>query len=133
MPTLPWTVIRPAAPHTEVFVMASRLEVASPRHVPRFLWLSLAAWRQVRRAPGGVGASLVARLLGGVFWTLSAWESKEALYAYARAEPHRSTMKRLRPAMRQSQFVIWTVPADQLPVSWDEARRRLEEARAQQP
>lgn len=132
MPTLPWAKINPAPPSAEAFVMASRLEVSSLRHVPRFFWLSLATWRQARRAPGVFGASLIAQLTRGVFWTLSAWESKEALYAYAKAEPHNSIMKRLRPTMRQSHFVFWTVPGERLPISWDDARTRLEDARTRQ-
>lgn len=131
MAQLSWTTIGSAAPSTEAVVMASRLEVNSLRHVPRFFWLSLATWRQVRRTQGALGASLIAQLSRGVFWTLSAWESKEALYAYAKAEPHLSIMKRLRPTMRQSHFVYWTVPADRLPITWDDARERLEKARTQ--
>ncbi|MGK5449908.1 DUF3291 domain-containing protein [Streptomyces radiopugnans] len=132
MPKLPWTTINPADPTAEAVVMASRLEVRSLRYVPRFFWLSLASWRQARRSPGAFGASLIAQLGRGVFWTLSAWESKEAVYAYAKAEPHNSIMKRLRPTMRESQFVFWNVPAERLPVSWEDARARLAEERARQ-
>ncbi|MBN3932683.1 DUF3291 domain-containing protein [Streptomyces verrucosisporus] len=129
MPKLPWTTISPADPADEAVVMASRLEVASLRHVPRFFWFSLVSWRQVRRSPGAFGASLIAQLGRGVFWTLSAWESREALYAYAKTEPHNSIMKRLRPTMRESHFVFWTVPAERLPISWEDARARLAEER----
>lgn len=133
MPELSWTTVNPAAPATEAVVMASRLEVGSLRHVPRFFRLSLASWRQARRSPGVLGLSLIAQLGRGVFWTLSAWESEEALYAYAGAEPHRSIMKRLRPATKDSHFVLWTVPAEGLPVSWEDARTRLAQARTRQP
>ncbi|MFH0241274.1 DUF3291 domain-containing protein [Streptomyces sp. HK10] len=132
MPKLPWTKVNPAAPAAEAVVMASRLEVRSLRHVPRFFWLSLVSWRQVRRSQGAFGVALIAQLGRGVFWTLSAWESKEALYAYAKAEPHNSIMKRLRPTMRESHFVFWTVPAERLPISWEDARARLSEERARQ-
>ncbi|MFP8886417.1 DUF3291 domain-containing protein [Streptomyces mangrovi] len=133
MPELSWTTVNPAAPATEAVVMASRLEVASLRHVPRFFRLSLASWRQARRSRGALGVSLMAQFGRGVFWTLSAWESEEALYAYAGAEPHRSIMKRLRPATKDSHFVFWTVPAGRLPVSWEEARDRLVQARPRRP
>lgn len=126
MPTLPWTTPNPARPDTTAFVMASRLEVKSGRHTPQFCLKSLSAWGQVRKAPGALGASLEAQLLKGVFYTLSAWENKEALYAYARTEPHKSVMTGLRSVMSASTFAFWEVPVSQLPITWEDAKRRIE-------
>ncbi|MGV9314433.1 DUF3291 domain-containing protein [Streptomyces sp. NPDC003691] len=125
MPTLPWTTPNPARPGTEALVMASRFRVRSLKDVPRFFLKSIAAWRQVRTAPGALGAALEARPLHREFFTLSAWESRDALYAYTRAEPHRSIMTGLRPTMQDSAFRFWEVPVEQLPVDWAEAKRRL--------
>ncbi|MFC9285489.1 DUF3291 domain-containing protein [Streptomyces sp. NPDC057052] len=127
MPTLPWTTVDEPAPGAEAVVMASRFEVRSLKDVPRFLLKSLGAWRQVTRAPGAYGASLVAQPLRRTFWTLSAWESEEALYRYARTEPHRSVMTGLRSTTKASAFAFWRVPAAGLPVDWADARRRLAE------
>jgi hypothetical protein len=88
VPTLPWTTPNPAAPGTPAYAMASRFQVASLADVPRFFLSALAAWRQVRSAPGCLGASLVARPLRREFCTLSAWEDRDALYAFARTRPH---------------------------------------------
>ena len=129
MPTLPWVTPNPAPPHTQAYVMASRFEVRTLRDVPRFFWKSLAAWKQVRAAPGALGASLVAQPMKRVFCTLSAWESRDALYVYARTEPHRGIMSGLRATMRTSTFTFWEVPVEQLPIGWDEAERRLAEQR----
>ncbi|MCH0540973.1 DUF4188 domain-containing protein [Streptomyces sp. MUM 203J] len=126
MPTLPWTSPNPAPPHVPAFVMASRFEVRSLRHVPRFFLRSLAAWRQVNRAPGVYGASLVARPLKRTFYTLSAWRDRDALYAYAKAEPHRGIMRELRATTRDSAFTFWEVTTDELPLAWDDALRRLD-------
>jgi hypothetical protein len=112
--------------------MASRLEVAAHKDVPRFFWKSFAAWGQVRHAPGAVGASLIAQPLKRTFWTLSAWESRDDLYTYAGIEPHRSIMTGLRSVMSGSTFVFWEVPVEGLPISWDEARRRLAEQAAKE-
>ena len=79
MPTLPWTILNPAPPGTQAHAMASRFEVRSARDVPRFFLKSLVAWRQVRSAPGCVGASLIAQPQQRVFYTLSAWETRGAL------------------------------------------------------
>ncbi|MFI2224342.1 DUF3291 domain-containing protein [Streptomyces fradiae] len=130
MPTLPWTVPNPAPAHAPVVVMASRFEVRSLRDVPRFLLRSLAAWRQVRTAPGAHGASLVARPWRRTFYTLSAWRDRDALHAYARTEPHRGIMRELRSTMRDSTFTYWETTAGELPVSWEEALRRLAEQAA---
>lgn len=127
MPTLPWTTPNPARPDTTAFVMASRLAVKSGKDTPRFFLKSLSAWSQVRKAPGALGASLEAQLLKGVFYTLSAWEDKDALYTYARTEPHKSVMTGLRSVMGASTFTFWEVPVSQLPITWEDAKRHIEE------
>ncbi|MFJ9739204.1 DUF3291 domain-containing protein [Streptomyces sp. NPDC101166] len=126
MPTLPWVKPNPARPNTTAFIMASRLEVRSLKDVPRFFLKSLSAWGQVRKAPGALGASLEAQLTKGVFFTLSAWEDRDALYAYARAEPHKSIMVGLRSTMRDSTFTFWETPVGQLPIDWKDAKRRID-------
>jgi len=131
MPTLPWTIPNPAPPGTHAYAMASRFEVRSAADVPRFFLKSLAAWRQVRSAPGCLGASLIAQPLRRVFYTLSAWQDRDALYAFAAAQPHRGIMASLRPTMRSATFTFWDVATGQLPLSWDDAQQRLsEQARA---
>ena len=92
---------------------------------------SLAAWRQVRSATGCLGASLTAQPLRRVFYTLSAWQDRDALYAFAATQPHRGIMASLHPTIRAAAFTFWDVPARQLPPTWDNAHRRLaEQARA---
>jgi hypothetical protein len=127
MPTLHWTTVSTPAPDAGTFVMASRIEVRSFKDVPRFFLKSLAAWKQVSGAPGAYGASLIAQPQKRTFWTLSAWEDKDALYTYARTEPHKSIMIGLRPTMKDSVFTFWEAPAADLPIDWADARRRLAE------
>ncbi|MFX0576621.1 hypothetical protein [Nocardia nepalensis] len=128
MPTLPWmTVNAPTA--SEAQCMASRLEVKSVLHAPAFLMASLALWRQARRSPGALGVALKAEMFKGTFWTYSAWTDKAAIFAYAGAEPHKSTVQRKRKVMREATFVFFTAPVDELPMSWDEIRRRIAEER----
>ncbi|MGV9265626.1 DUF3291 domain-containing protein [Kitasatospora sp. NPDC003701] len=132
MPTLPWITPHPATPGTQAVVMASRFELRSLADVPRFFLKSLAVWRQLRTAPGALGASLIARPTQRTFYTLSAWESQDALQQFARSEPHRSVMTGLRSTMRESVFTFWQAPVEQLPVPWPEAHRRLTEQQAAQ-
>ncbi|GAA1953800.1 DUF3291 domain-containing protein [Kitasatospora viridis] len=132
MPTLPWTVPNPPRPGADrVLLMASRFEVRSLRDVPSFLLGSLRIWRQVSRAPGALGASLVAQPLRRTFWTLSAWEGRAELDAFAGSEPHRTVMRAQRPAMAASLFTFWEAPVGELPADWAEARRRLAAAAAE--
>ncbi|WP_050776720.1 DUF3291 domain-containing protein [Streptomyces sp. SPB074] len=133
MPTLPWTTPNPpSAGVNSALVMASRLEVRSLKDVPKFFLRSLAAWKQVRGAHGALGASLIANPLQRTFWTLSAWESREQLYAYAKTEPHKSIMTGLRPTMRRSDFTFWEVPVGELPIPWANAKEHLARHRAEQ-
>jgi quinol monooxygenase YgiN len=107
------------------------LRGALRQRCPRFILRSVAAARQVRSAPGCLGASLIAQPLRRVFYTLSAWENRESLYAFAATQPHRDIMASLRPTMRTAAFTFWDVPTGQLPLTWDDAQQRLaEQARA---
>ncbi|HSY15918.1 MAG TPA: DUF3291 domain-containing protein [Jatrophihabitantaceae bacterium] len=133
MPTLPWVTPNKPEPETEALVMASRLQVKSLTDVPGFLFRSVFAWRQVRKAPGAYGASLIADLFHGVFWTLSAWESREALYRFSGSEPHRGIVKKLKPSMRVSYFTFWTVDTSQLPIKWKDAKQRLAQEQKENP
>ncbi|MER5766750.1 DUF3291 domain-containing protein [Streptomyces sp. NPDC001985] len=127
MPALPWVTPQPATPGTSAYVMASRLEVRSLADVPRFLLKSFSVWQQVRTAPGALGASLDAQPAKRVFYTLSAWVDRDALYAFVRTEPHKSVMTTIRPTMRSTTFTFWEVPVERLPIDWKDARRRIEE------
>ena len=123
MPALPWTTVDPD-PTGEVVVMASWFRVRGPRDVLPFLLDAMRVHRQVRAADGAVGVALEVRPLRREFRTLSAWRDRAALDALVGREPHRSIMRRHRPAMAGSAFVFWTLPAGQVP-TWDDAGRRL--------
>ncbi|AKZ57505.1 hypothetical protein SAM23877_4460 [Streptomyces ambofaciens ATCC 23877] len=125
MPTLPWTVPDRPPQATEVHVFASRFETRTLWGALKFLAGTPRVWRQVRGAPGAYGASLKAEPFRRTFWTLSAWESPEALKAFARSGTHAPTARGLSAQMRDVKFATWPASADDLPVSWAEVRRRL--------
>ena len=127
MPALPWFRISTVDPATELTVMATRLPLRRYRHIPAFLRWTLRIRGQLADAPGLVGYSLDAHLLRKTFWTLSAWTDQEAMGAFVRTDPHRSAMEAIRPHMDRSVFVSWTVTGADLPVTWSDTRRRVEE------
>ncbi|MEU0334138.1 DUF3291 domain-containing protein [Streptomyces sp. NPDC006193] len=125
MPTLPWTVPNIPPQGADVHVFASRFRTRTLWGALRFLLRTPAVWRQVGRAPGAYGATLRAQPLRRTFWTLSAWESADALKAFAGSGAHRPTSRGLAGEMLDVAFATWRASADQLPVSWEEAVRRL--------
>ncbi|MFE5333497.1 DUF3291 domain-containing protein [Embleya sp. NPDC056575] len=133
MPTLPWTVPNAPGDTTSALVMASRFEVRSLKDVPRFFTKSLAAWRQVKNAPGCLGASLIARPFKRTFLTLSAWDDRRSLMTFNGTDPHRGIVTAMRPTMKTSTFVFWNVEVGDLPVNWADAERRIAEKAAGRP
>jgi hypothetical protein len=55
------------------------------------------------------------------------WQSPEALDAFSAANPHSARVSDIRPHMRPTTFVFWTCKGREVPVSWAEARRRIDE------
>ncbi|MEU9035883.1 DUF3291 domain-containing protein [Streptomyces sp. NPDC048352] len=127
MPDIPWSTPTQAAPGAEVYVMASRFETATLAGAVKFFLKAPGIIRQIRKAPGAHGVALRARVLDRTFLTLSAWEDRDALYRFARSEPHRSGSRAASAYMKESAFTFWTVPASELPLGWPEAERRLAE------
>lgn len=127
MPAFPWTTGTTPDPEHECVVMASRLPLARYRHIPRFLAATMRIRRQLAGAEGLIGYALDAQLLRKTFWTLSAWENQQALNAFSKNDPHRARVDEIRPHMRPATFVFWTANASDLPPTWADARRRIEE------
>ncbi|HUG31266.1 MAG TPA: DUF3291 domain-containing protein [Acidimicrobiia bacterium] len=126
MPAIPWRNLSRVEPGREYLVMASRLPLISHWRIPMFMRLTLVVARQLNRTPGLVGYGLLARPIAKTFWTLSAWEDRQALAAFTRAMPHLQVMKDLQPHMMSTtKFTQWAVPGSSLPVSWVDAFAQL--------
>ena len=126
MPALPWIRIAGPEPGAELTVMATRLPLRSYRHIPGFLRWTWRIRRQLAASDGLVGYSLDAHPLGKTFWTVSAWTSEAAMYAFVRQDPHAAAMAAIRPHMGRSAFLRWTATPDDLPLRWGDIRRRVE-------
>ena|SRR5215475_387298 len=125
MPALPWVYrTRPPADR-DCVMMASRLPLQGYRYLPAFMRATMKIRRQLATADGLIGYALDAHPLAKTFWTLSAWESRAALDAFSRADPHRGQTDAIRPHMRPTTFVFWDARVGDLPGDWAEARRRV--------
>jgi hypothetical protein len=125
MPALPWTKVVESQPDREYVAMASQLPLARYSSIPAFLSATIAIRNQLSHADGLIGYALDAQLLRKTFWTVSAWESQEALQRFNHDDPHRARVQRIRPGMQPTGFVFWNTLGSALPIAWDEARRRL--------
>lgn len=125
MPALPWKTFSPPDPARDYVVMASRLPLSRYRDLATFLSAAMTIRTQLAGAGGLIGYALDAHLAQRTFWTVSAWDSRDALDAFSRADPHRSRVQVIRPRMRPTTFTFWTVSGADLPIGWTEVRRQV--------
>jgi hypothetical protein len=133
MPTLPWTTITDRPESADVVVMASRLPLRRHRSLPRFVVATIAIRRQLRTSEGLLGYALDADLVHGVFLTVSAWQTQEALDRFAESDPHRRLILSIRPLMAPTTFTFWRHPGREIPVKWDRVRTKLSDAQTDAP
>jgi Domain of unknown function (DUF3291) len=87
------------------------------------LWRTLAAQRQVARAPGFVGGRLLVDV-HRTYWTLTVWESEAAMRAFRGSGAHARVMPRLVDWCDEASYAHWT-PTDGSVPTWTEAYRHL--------
>ncbi len=122
--TLPWATIRRPESGHEYVALVSVLSLNSFRTVPAFFSYSSQIQTQLKRAPGLIGFSLNAHLFRKMFWTLSVWESPEAIAAFVNESPHKEIMAALRGRIRNPRFIQWRISGTQCPPSWQHAFKR---------
>lgn len=76
---------------------------------------------------GFVGHSVRAEIPGDDRWTLTIWESEEALHAFAYSGAHRTAMQQAGDVVELARSARFEVQPDELPVSWDLALSVLAE------
>lgn len=73
--------------------------------------------------PGLVGYSFRRELLGKRVWTMTVWESQQALVDFVRSPLHRAAMGAGAEATEEFLFHSVRVPKDDIPLPWSEAAR----------
>jgi heme-degrading monooxygenase HmoA len=123
----PWATIRRPEPGREYVAMLSELYLESFRMMPAFFSYSGKIQAQLKRSPGLIGFSLNAHVFRKKFWTLSVWESAEAIALFVHEKPHKEVMEALQGKFRNARFIQWRISGFQYPPSWNHAFRMREE------
>ena len=130
---LPWSTGPADATDGPHAAMASTFRLKRYRDVVPFLRASLRLRTAAAVSPGHVGLGLAANPLTKTFWTLSTWESPEALRAFVAGAPHRAAVARFKDASASSRFTFWDIAAPAARPTWPDATTRLTEAAAAAP
>ncbi len=105
-----------------MIIVATELQVKSLWKFIPFIRISSRSFKQARQAPGCLHA-----WVGNKGWrtgyTLTAWESREAMLQYRNSGAHKTAMQQVSNLSRRYKTCIWE--ADAIP-SWPQAFARLQ-------
>jgi hypothetical protein len=104
-------------------VVVTRLHLRSRLFFVPFAIHTLRSARQAKRSPGFRGGTLGGDAQGGN-WTITVWESEEAMRAFRNAGAHRTVMPRLLNWCDEASFTHYATDGVGLPAA-DDAYRRL--------
>jgi heme-degrading monooxygenase HmoA len=113
----------PETPSRSTVVVATRFVVRRRRDTPKFLHAALASAREAEAVPGFLGGTVLADLWNKQFWTVSVWESPEAVRSYGSAPDHTRAMRRSREWAAESQVERWRTSTSEVPALTETARR----------
>ncbi len=107
------------------FISVTRLRLRSVRYLPGFVLHTFGSLRQVRKAPGFRGGSLLPDRRWA-FWTMTAWDNRESMRRYMTTGSHRTAMPRLLDWCDEASVVHWEQPEDAIP-TWAWADKQMRE------
>lgn len=88
------------------FISLTRLHLRSKRYFPSFFWHS---WKSIQQAKGSPGflEGRLARDGDGGLWTVTAWESEEAMRAYRITGAHMRARPKLLNWCDEASIAHW--------------------------
>ena len=101
----------------------TRLRVRLAWYLPRFLWRTLLAQRQVMRADGFVGGRLLVDA-HRTYWTLTVWEDERAMKKFRGSGAHAKVMPDLAKWCDEAAYAHWTNDSAAI-ADWPEVYERL--------
>ena len=104
-----------------MIIVATELHVRSFRHFFEFAFYSVRSTLQAKKTKGCIKAEV---LNGGwrIGYTLTAWETKEAMMEFRNSGAHKQAMLKIRKLSPQYKTLWWE--RDTIP-GWDEAKSKL--------
>ena len=108
------------------FVSVTRLRIRSARFLLFFAVQTLQSLQQIKRAEGFRDGSILADR-SWTFWTMTVWDSEEAMRRYMLAGAHRKAMPHLLDWCDEASVVHWTQADDEVP-AWTVADKRMRES-----
>jgi len=127
----PWKRTAEVMGEGPVVIVATRLELARLRHIPRFLRWSMTIRRQLLRSDGALGVGLYALPWKRTYYTVSAWRDEPSIRRFMQASPHLEMMARSSEVSRgNGLFRRWTLDFGSLPPKWSETIARLDSHQA---
>lgn len=76
--------------------------------------------------PGLIGYSLRTELLGSNSWTMTVWETEDALRAFVEDVAHQDAMRDGKNALAAARFARFSAAPDDIPLPWDKALQILD-------
>jgi heme-degrading monooxygenase HmoA len=75
---------------------------------------------------GLIGHSIRKEILGDEAWTITVWKDEASVENFSKSEIHRQAVTEGRASLVATKFRRLTLPASQIPLSWKEAEKYLE-------
>jgi heme-degrading monooxygenase HmoA len=122
---MPWKMIATPEISREYLALLTYLPLARLLQVPLFFAFIFRIQRQLAHTPGVIGYTLRAKPFEKDFWTLSVWESEEALMDFIRNDPHAEAMPSFE--MGPTKVTRWKLIGADVPPSWKDSLRHLKE------
>jgi heme-degrading monooxygenase HmoA len=105
------------------FISVTRLRVRSVRFLPQFILANEASIKSIKKIAGFIsGKELIDK--GLTFWTVTLWESDQAMKYFRNNDPHKSAMRKLPDWCNEGAYVHWT-PEDEVIPGWDILYKKL--------
>ena len=105
------------------FVSVTRLRVRSLLYLPRFFMSNERSVKAIKNITGFItGKELIDK--GFTFWTMTIWESGDAMKYFRNHDPHKSAMRNLPQWCNEAAYVHWLQDDAAIP-GWETAYQKL--------
>ncbi len=104
-------------------ISITRLELRGLRFLPSFFFHTSRSQKQLVAAPGYLGGGTMFESIRA-FWTVTAWDSVDAMRAFRNAGAHMAAMRRLIDICGAASYAHWEQATADVPPP-DEVHRRM--------